>query len=377
MAYQDPIPRSKMRLLSSIFGITSLCGITLAAPFLGELSMTSAASGTSKDEINIVTRYLPALEYQNTLSDGWDYDMEVRWQIQWGGQLDTLMDVGVVADPYRVAINLQSAHSEYVIGLQKINFGPARLLRPLMWFDSINPTDPLELTSGVTGISGKFYHASGWVSQAWVFLPDDPIGWEGFADQKGTFETGGRLSIPNDLGQLGVSTHWRIADAASISPNDPDLYEGRIGVDGFWDIGIGLWVESVYKNQQFSDSPFMEQLQTTLGADYTFWVGNGILLTTEHMSINIWDSPYIEDTNVLISTLMASYSPTLFDQLSFMLFVDWESETPLAYMSWGQTYDSFRFNLGAFYTDNTQVNGTGINSDLSGRGIQLTVAYNH
>ncbi len=369
-----------MNQLQSIIICTALfLSVVSASPFLGELSLSGSASGTQDDEVNIVTRYLPAIEYQSSLSDAWDYDVEVRWQVQWGGQLDTFDENGIVADPYRVALNLQSAQTEYIIGLQKINFGPSRLLRPLMWFDSVNPTDPLALTSGVTGISAKFHYEFGWSSQAWLFLPDDPIGWEGLPDQEGTFETGGRITIPNDLGQLGISTHWRIADASANSPDDPDLYEGRFGLDGFWDIGIGLWIESVYKNQQFSDSPFLQQLQSTIGADYTFWVGNGILLSTEHMLINIWDSPWVDDTNKVISTIMSSYSPTMFDQVSFMLFMDWETETPLAYASWGQTYDSFRFTLGAFYTEvvSSQGSNTGLSSNFSGKGIQLTVAYNH
>lgn len=369
-----------MRILPSRFIIISLTVATVfGSPFLGELSLSSAASGVAQEEINLMTRYLPAIEYQNSLSETWDYDLEVRWQFQWGGQLDALGQSSIQEEPYRIALNLQSKHTEYIIGLQKINFGPARILRPLMWFDSINPTDPLELTSGVTGLSATFHNDFGWSSQVWLLLPGDPIGWEGLSDQEGTIETGGRISIPNEMGQLGISTNWRIADASLISPNDPDLYEGRIGVDGFWDVGIGLWVESVYKNQQFSDDPFLQQMQTTIGADYTFWVGNGILLTTEHMMINIWDSPVMDDKNVVMSTLMASYSPTMFDQISLMFFMDWESETPLAYLSWGQTYDSFRFTLGAFYSEGNEMqnNDSGLNSGFSGKGLQLTVAYNH
>jgi len=351
----------------------------LANPFLGEISLSSLASGVARDEIDFTTRYLPALEYQSSLSESWDYDLEIRWQLQWGGRSDTLRDAKLKSEPYRVALNLQSTHSEYIIGLQKLNFGPARILRPLMWFDSVNPTDPLKLTSGVTGISAKYHYEFGWSSQAWLFLPDDPIGWEAFPDQKGTFETGGRVSIPSGQGQLGVSTHWRIADGSAVSPEDPDLYEGRMGLDGFWDVGIGLWFESVYKNQQFNESPFLQQLQTTLGADYTFWVGNGLLLTTEHMLINLWDSPYMDDKNRLISTVMASYSPSLFDQLSVLFLVDWETETPLLYASWGQTYDAFRFTLGAFYSDadTSGSSADGLGGSMSGKGLQLIVAYNH
>lgn len=356
-----------------------LTNMILASPFLGELSLSSGASSMTPENVNLVTRYLPAFEYQRSLGQSWDYDLEVRWQLQWGGQLDTLTGTELLADPYRVALNLQSSHAEYIIGLQKINFGPARILRPLMWFDSVNPTDPLELTSGVTGISAHFHYDFGWSSQAWLLLPGDPIGWEGLPDKDGTVEVGGRINIPNDRGQIGFTNHWRIADASAISADDPDLYEGRLGLDGFWDVGIGLWFESVYKNQQLNEDPFLQQLSTTLGADYTVWVGNGLLLMTEHMMINIWDSPGIEDQNLIYSTFMASYSPSMFDQISLMLFMDWENDMPLAYLSWGQTYDSFRFTVGGFYTDadNANANTVSFNSDFSGKGIQLTVAYNH
>lgn len=362
----------------SILIITSLLvSQAVGLPLLGELSMSTSASGTNKDEVNLVTRYLPAFEYQSSFSESWDYDMEVRWQIQWGGQLDTLNQSRVVEEPYRVALNLQSAHTEYVIGLQKINFGPARILRPLMWFDSINPTDPLEMTSGVTGVSANYHYEFGWSSSAWLLLADDPIGWEIFPDKDGTFEVGGRVNIPHKHGQFGITNHWRLADASHFNPDDPDMYEGRLGLDGFWDLGIGLWFESVFKNQQFNSDQSINQLQTSVGADYTIWVGNGLLLMTEHMMINMWGvevEPYL-----ILSTFMASYSPSMFDQISLMLFMDWETVNPMAYLSWGQTYDSFRFTLGAFYTDTADVQGsnTSVASDFSGKGLQLTVAYNH
>ena len=42
-------------------------------------------------------------------------------------------------------------------GLQKINFGSATMLRPLMWFDQVDPRDPLQLTDGVWGVLGRYY----------------------------------------------------------------------------------------------------------------------------------------------------------------------------------------------------------------------------
>ena len=370
-----------MRKLAIISGLLILHLSVMAAPYLGELSLFTTAAGAEADDIQVIARYLPAYETQGAYSETWDYDVEMRYQVQWNSSLDTdeISASSLVVEPYRLALNLQSTNTEHIIGLQKINFGPARILRSLMWFDSVNPMDPLELTPGVTGISTTHFYPSGRSSQAWLLTPGDPIGWEAFADQSGTFETGGRITLPNNHGQLGVTTHWRVADISSLYPDDPDLYEGRIGFDGFWDIGIGLWIESVYKSQRLSEDPFLEQLQTTLGADYTIWIGNGLLITTEHMMINMWNSPIVDDNDIILSTVMANYSPTMFDQLSLMFYLDWETETPLAYLSWGQTYDSFRFTLGAFYTDasTTQGSDESLNSNFSGKGIQLIVAYNH
>ena len=350
-------------------------------PLIGELSSSINSNGMGSSDIQFITRYLPAFEIQNNFSDSWDYDLEVRWQLAWSSSMDPIIfsDSVTQFEPYRIALNFQSQQSEYIIGLQKINFGPARVLRSLMWFDSVNPTDPLELTPGVTGISATHFFNSGWSSQAWLLLPGDPIGWEVFSGRSGSLAGGGRITIPNSRGQIGLSTHWRMVDISQYYPEDSELSEGRLALDGFWDIGIGLWFESVYKNQQLSNDPFLEQLQTTLGADYTFWVGNGILLVAEHMTINTWNSPLVDDKNINFSTAMLTYSPTMFDQISLMFFMDWETEIPLTYLSWGQTYDAFRFSLGGFYSSKSESEDSNSvsNSAFSGNGLQLTVAYNH
>jgi len=352
-----------------------------APPFLGELSLATTAHGISGAEIQLVTRYQPAVEIQGILSESWDYDLEVRWQLSWNSPLDPL-DYSASAtsvEPYRVALNLQSSHSEYIIGLQKINFGQARILRPLMWFDALDPTDPLQLSSGVTGVSVTYNYEFGWSSQAWLLLPGEPIGWEAFSDKSGIVETGGRLIIPSNRGQIGMSTHWRIADVSDLYPDDPDLYEARIGLDGFWDVGVGLWVESAYKHQELSTRTFLDQIQATIGSDYTIWIGDGLHILVEHMLISSWHSPLIDDQTSQLSTAMFTYALTVFDQVSLLLFMNWENKTPLAYLSWGRTYDDFRFTLGAFYKkiDDSQNNRSAFNSNFSGKGIQLIVAYNH
>ena len=60
-------------------------------------------------------------------------------------------------EPYRFWLRLSTSRFEARLGLQKINFGSAALLRPLMWFDSLDPRDPLQLTDGVYGLLVRYY----------------------------------------------------------------------------------------------------------------------------------------------------------------------------------------------------------------------------
>ncbi len=54
--------------------------------------------------------------------------------------------------PYRFWFRRSTANLEIRMGLQKITFGPARLFRSLMWFDKLDPRDPLKITEGVWAI---------------------------------------------------------------------------------------------------------------------------------------------------------------------------------------------------------------------------------
>src|SRR5690606_2983707 len=59
--------------------------------------------------------------------------------------------------PYRLWFRYSNHTQEYRLGLQKINFGSATLFRPLMWFDQMNPEDPLQMTQGVWGALFRYY----------------------------------------------------------------------------------------------------------------------------------------------------------------------------------------------------------------------------
>ena len=68
--------------------------------------------------------------------------------------------------PYRGWLRLSGARFEARFGLQQLSFGSATLFRPLMWFDSLDPRDPLQLTDGVYGLLLRFYakgNANAWL----------------------------------------------------------------------------------------------------------------------------------------------------------------------------------------------------------------------
>lgn len=96
-------------------------------------------------------RWQPSLSLGHSLDGGWKLDGEISlaataalvapgWQA---------VDAEGAIDPYRLWLRLSSRQFEARLGLQKINFGSAALFRPLMWFDRIDPRDPLQLSEGI------------------------------------------------------------------------------------------------------------------------------------------------------------------------------------------------------------------------------------
>ena len=62
--------------------------------------------------------------------------------------------------PYRMWVKFSGDQFELRAGLQKVNFGSAQMFRPLMWFDRIDPRDPLQLTDGAGAHFGSAWSAN-------------------------------------------------------------------------------------------------------------------------------------------------------------------------------------------------------------------------
>ncbi|MFC1784588.1 hypothetical protein ACFL0J_03015 [Candidatus Neomarinimicrobiota bacterium] len=288
--------------------------------------------------------------------------------------------------PYRIWFRRSTDKLEMRYGLQKITFGPARLFRPLMWFDKIDPRDPLQITEGVWGIRMRkdfSNNANAWV---WGLLWNkEPKGWELIPTKKNNIEFGGRFQVPIWKGEIGFSSHNRIigrSDAPSylnITTMPKATPEIKAAIDGFFDIGVGLWFESsVVRANYGADWPNWQSM-LTIGSDYTFSVGNGITVTGEHFLYSIDDKPYSTNNDTQMTGLMAMYPISLLDNISGMVFYSWDAELAYFFISWQRTYDDWTINLNTFFSSESDSSfsfGQSF-SNFSSRGIQLMLIFNH
>lgn len=286
--------------------------------------------------------------------------------------------------PYRVWTRVSSKRIETRIGLQRINFGSATLLRPLMWFDRIDPRDPLQMTDGVYALLCRYYFGEQGNVWAWVLLGNSKRkGWEVYPSLRWTPELGGRIQAPVPRGEVALSGHYRRLSFNSAIPEMPEAgKELRCGLDGRWDIGIGLSFEGVASHEWSEPSfslPFSWwQEAIMLGADYTFALGNGITVLAEHMVVNrtvnaldFHGLHHITGTNL-------SYPFGLVDALRALVLYDWTGKNWYRFVTWQRTLDNWSFNLAVFWNPDkiqlTLPQSTGI---LTGQGIQLMVVFNH
>jgi hypothetical protein len=255
-----------------------------------------------------------------------------------------------------------------------------------MWFDRLDPTDPLQITEGVWGIRARRDFLNNSNIWLWGLLwNDETKGWDLFPTKKNNVEFGSRYQMPVSIGEIGFSAHNRIIsrkdipdyfDIKSMSKTTP---EWRGAIDGYFDLGVGLWFESTVIHADYGEDFFNWQSFLTIGSDYTIGVGNGITITGEHFIYSMDDKPLTTKDAINMSGLMMTYPIGLFDMLSSFVFYSWDTKLPLFYLSWQRSYDDWTFILNTFFSSDAESSfsfGQGI-SDFSSRGIQLMLIYNH
>ena len=375
----------------SLTALSILCAVQTAQSQTGDLHGQASGwftvnSGTPA-QIQPGARYIPDLLVKASLCDGFDANMELSLNAYATARYmnDQAPQYEWNAKPYRAWLRLSTERFETRIGLQKINFGSASLLRPLMWFDRIDPRDPLQLTDGVYGLLARYYFANNANIWAWgLYGNNETKGWEQSRTERNTIEYGGRVQSPLWTGELGLSYDHRRADLTPLVPVQARFGslvapEERLGIDGKWDIGIGVWFEGALIRQENDILPSKYQREWTIGADYTFGAGNGLYVATEYFRAETPVTPFGSAEGAGFSALTFNYPLGVVDQVSAIFYRGWTNHEWYRLMTWQRTFDNWSFYILGFWNpENIQIfrSQAGANS-FAGTGFQLMVIFNH
>lgn len=354
--------------------------LSLRYQFSGQASAFSLINSSNTLPVYFGGRYLPQLNIEKPLLRRQLFDLEASANLSGRFGFEPF-DTAVTASdlrPYRAWVRYSRPQFELRAGLQKINFGAAVILRPLMWFDQIDPRDPLQLTDGVWGVLGRYYFLDN--TNVWLWsLYGNPNrrGFDITTTARRHPEFGGRIQWPTQRGEAAVSYHYR---AAAVGPAEPvRVPEHRFGIDSKWDIGIGLWVEGSWVHKTRPVGILTNRTMVTLGSDYTFGIGTGLNVILEQLLFALDEKAFAFTDPYWLTALAISYPLGLFDQLSGILYADWRNSNLYTTLQWRHTFTDWTLNILAFWNPrNAQLPQQGqLDNLFGGRGIQVLAIYHH
>jgi len=330
-------------------------------------------------------RYIPQINNRIPVVNAGLLDIEFSANIFGNAGLhpfDTISASGKIK-PYRVWIRYSTDQLEIRLGLQKLNFGSASKLRPLMWFDQIDPRDPLQLTDGVWGLLGRYYFLNNTNIWLWgLYGNNETRGWETVPVNKKIPEFGGRLQIPVPGGEAAITYHHRVADSRNpgvILPSLENIPENKFGFDAKWDLLTGIWVEGSLTNKRKNLGILTNQIVLNAGVDYTFGAGNGLYVAYEHLLMTNDERPFRFDNKVTFSMLSANYPVGLFNKIGAIFYYNWTAKDLYSFASWQLPYDNFIIYLiGYINPEHYYLPSQTVSSNMfTGKGIQIMLVFNH
>jgi len=367
-ASENPIISYKGQL-SGVANIGTASSITLGGRYIPQFNFEAGDKFTGKNNLRYefeaaANIYSNAEFFRKGEMSRWDGD--IKLYRGWG----------------KIATN----RSELRVGLQKINFGSATILRPLMWFDSMDSRDPLQLTDGVWGGLGRYFFADNSNLWLWVLYGNNKSrGFDiGITSQKSP-EYGGRFQKALPSGEAALTFHHRKADLLPSStefrllPELNGIPENRLGLDAKFDVTIGLWVEASWVNKSQDLGMFTNQHMVNIGADYTFGIGNGLNLIFEHLIISFDRDAFKFSNRANISALSANYPLSMSDNLNIILYYDWENGGLYNFANWRHNIKNFSFHVMGYVNPmNNDIPLVSTGTSLySGNGIQFMLVYTH
>ena len=317
--------------------------------------------------------YIPMLSLSRDLSINRFVDLE--WGYRMGKVYAGDYAISSIEEPYRLWLRYSTDQIEARLGLQKIAFGPAMVLRSLAWFDTIDPKDPTGQTEAVEAFRLRLFPTSSLALWLWSINNDQD-----------TLSYGGRAELSTSIGEWGLTYYQDPTELGQSVGQFPIFISGphqRAAMDYRYDGYFGFWFEGV---GIFADSKQDVELNRftllTLGADYTIPVGSGMLIMAETMKINGSSTAEDISSDQTYTALMASLPINMLHQLMFIAQIDWDNNHMYNYLRWGVTYD--RFSLNFILSISPRRGDYNIATEYLpktvagfGTGLQFLLIYNH
>lgn len=264
-----------------------------------------------------------------------EYSHLSRLKVSWSDDFDADLS----SQHYRYYLSLNRPQTELRLGLQRLNFGSAKVLRPLMWFDNIDPMDSHQETKGVEALLLRHH----WLNSANLWFwgirgAENPKGNEFIGGKKNSLEFGGRLQYPSLIGDAGICYHQRELNAG---------HEYRLGMDLRMDYAIGMWLEASASYFDGEQQPVNYSALASIGVDYVLEIGNGLAITSEGMLNALsYDALSKISYNDFTIAAMADYPLGLLDSLRLLTSHTFKREEYMIASSWRRTYDLLSFEIG-------------------------------
>jgi len=292
--------------------------------WIGGLKGNNAPTNQSSLEMSI--GYIPTASFYKDMNNDMLFDAELAYKAEqyYSGDLLLLDNF----EPHRVWMRFSSQRMEARIGLQKITFGPAQMLRSLSWFDSFDLKDPTGQTDGVDAFRFQWFPSNSFSVWSWIVRNEQravSFGWRG--------------ELSSHMGEWGITVHHDPTDTLQMIGQTGawfDQRHNRVALDFRYDGLMGFWNENALIFSKGKNITL-----ATIGADYTLPVASGILIMTESMLINSSQ----KNSDRVYTAFMASVPLGMIHQIMFITQLDWEEEKIYNYLRWSATYDRYSLNF--------------------------------
>lgn len=379
--------KKALHIITMLFFVSNLYGQKVETGLRHQISTWSTGNFRSPFAYQFGGRYIPEFSAEKKTGEYSFFDMELSLNLV-GSATFSGLDQDTIdgkISPYRGWVRYSTSNWEIRAGLQKINFGSANMLRPLMWFDKMDARDPLQLTNGVYGLLGRYYFNNNANIWLWgLYGNDSQKGWELVPSNWKIPEFGGRVQYPVYTGEMAISYHHRQADFSSWVPDsmrqgEYNYPQNKIGFDSKLDLGVGLWFETVLvQTDQKLNKEVRWQDYLNLGLDYTFGLGNGLNVMTEYFRVNGSEKFLKSGATSNFSALSLNYPIGIMDNISCIVFYNWDDQGLYRFINFQRTYDLLTLYIMAFWNpDSYSLYSMGEERNLyAGKGFQLMAVLN-